>query len=129
MARDPDARLVTVVHQSFLDAIDGYTMAEAIEEDGLLLVGAVRRLGDAHLHAVLASQRGEGLHVLRETGPAIADAGPQEARPDPLVQPHTARDVLHVRAGQLADPAHSVDERDLRGQERVRRVLRQFRCW
>ena len=55
-------------------------------------------------------------------GPACRNFGPMRR-----VETHAARDVLHVRADALADLRDLVDERDLRGQEAVRRVLDQLR--
>ena len=47
----------------------------------------------------------------------------QELEADPLVVAHAERDLAHVGVDGLAQVRDRVDERDLRGEERVRRVL------
>ena len=56
-------------------------------------------------------------------GSAVADPGPQEVRPEPLVKPDSLGDLEDVGAGRLADVRDLVDERDARHQEGVRREL------
>jgi hypothetical protein len=61
----------------------------------------------------------ERVDVLREARAAEADAGLQELRADAVVQAHPLGHLDDVRARLLADVGDLVDERDLRGQERV----------
>jgi hypothetical protein len=75
---------------------------------------------------VVAGVPGEQLEegdVLREARAAEADAGPQVTRPDALIEPHAPRDLLDVRAHELADVCNLVDEADARAQEGVRGQL------
>ena len=61
--------------------------------------------------------------VLREARPAVARTGVQELRTDARVVAHADRDLRHVGVDHLAQVRDRVDERDLRREERVRRVL------
>jgi len=61
----------------------------------------------------------EGRDVLGEARAPESDPGAQEVLADPLIEAHSAGDLKHVGAGLLADIGDLVDERDLRGQERV----------
>ena len=71
-----------------------------------------------------AQQRGG---VLREARAAPARAGVEELEPDPRVVAHAEGDLAHVGVDRLAEVGDRVDERHLRGQERVRRVLDHLR--
>ena len=57
--------------------------------------------------------------VLGEARAAEADAGTEEVRAEPVVEPDALRDVLDVGADALADVRDLVDEADARGQEGV----------
>ena len=73
--------------------------------------------------AAVARQQLEEGHVLREAAAPVADARAQIARPDPPVEAHPVRDLVHVRADRLGDVRDLVDEADPRREERVRREL------
>ncbi len=77
--------------------------------------------------AAVAGQLLERGDVLREARAAEAEAGTQEARADPGIEPHAAGDEVDVRADLLAHVRDLVDERDLGRQERVRGVLDHLR--
>jgi hypothetical protein len=66
--------------------------------------------------------------VLRQARAAEAGAGVQEFRPNSIVEPEPARNLLHIRTDALAKIGYFVDESDLGGQECVRCVLNEFRC-
>ena len=85
----------------------------------LQLVDLDHRVEQLEVVARVARELLERGHVLREAGAAEADPGLQELRPDAVVEAHAAGDLDHVGAGLLADVGDLVDERDLRGQERV----------
>ena len=85
-----------------------------------------------HVHhrperAELAAERGrrldQGVGVLREARAAVPEAGVQERGADPRVEAHPLHHLVDVAAGELAQVGDLVDEGDLRGQERVGRVL------
>ena len=65
----------------------------------------------------------ERLDVLGEARAAVADAGLEEFRADPLVQTHAPRDFLDIGAESLADAGNFVDKADLGCQKRVRGVF------
>ena len=65
----------------------------------------------------------EGGGVLREARAAVAGARVQELEPDARVVAHAERDLAHVGVDRLAQVRDRVDEGDLGGEERVRRVL------
>ena len=65
----------------------------------------------------------EGGDIFWKAGAAVSNPRLQKMSADPMVQAHTAGHLEDVRAGLLADVRDLVDERDLRGQERVRREL------
>ena len=65
-------------------------------------------------------QRGD---VLREARAAVARTRVQELEPDARVVAHADRDLADVGVDRLAQVRDRVDERDLGGEERVRRVL------
>ena len=85
----------------------------------LQLVDLDHRVEQLEVVARVARELLERGDVLREAGAAEADPGLQELRPDAVVEAHAARDLDHVGAGLLAHVGDLVDERDLRGQERV----------
>src|SRR5262245_64127984 len=64
--------------------------------------------------------------VLRQARAAEARAGVQELRPNSIVEPEPARNLLHIRTDALAKIGYFVDEGDLGGQECVRCVLISF---
>ena len=90
-------------------------------------VHADHRLHDSHRRPVALPDGDQSGGVLGEAGAAETGAGMQELRSDPAVEPHAARDLLHVGADLLAELRHLVDEGDLGGQEGVRRILDQLR--
>ena len=47
----------------------------------------------------------------------------EEFRADPVVEPDTARNLLHVGADLFAEIRNFVDECDLRSEERIGRIL------
>src|SRR5262245_37713003 len=65
--------------------------------------------------------------VLRQARAAEAWAGVQELRPNSIVEPEPARNLLHIRTDALAEISYFVDEGDLGGQECVRCVLNELR--
>ena len=65
--------------------------------------------------------------ILREAGAAEARAGGEELRADAVVEADAERQLLHVGAGQLAEPRQLVDEGHLGGEEGVRRVFDELR--
>ena len=85
----------------------------------LQLVDLDHRVEQLEVVARVAGELLERGDVLREAGAAEADPGLQELRADPVVEAHALGDLDHVGAGLLADVGDLVDERDLRGQERV----------
>src|SRR5690606_13766447 len=96
---------------------------ELREEHGLLLVRLVGGLRDAEREAVLAAERGERLHVLREARAAVARAGVEELLADARVRADAEAHGVDVRAGRLAEARELVHERDAHREHRVRRVL------
>jgi hypothetical protein len=91
-----------------------------------VVVHAEDRFDDLEVVAVALGDVGDGGGVLREAGAAEAGAGLEELRTDARVEADAAGDVLHVGAELLTEDGDLVDERDLRGQEAVRRVLDQL---
>ena len=65
--------------------------------------------------------------VLRKARAAKARAGMQEFCADAVVEPDAARDFLHVGADFFRKIGDLVDEGDLGGEKRVRRVFDQLR--
>ena len=61
--------------------------------------------------------------VLREARTAVPGSRVQELEADAGVVPHAQRDLAHVRVHRFAQVGDGVDEGDLGGEERVRRVL------
>ena len=79
----------------------------------------VRRLVDTQL----ARAGHEGPDVLRQASAAETDPGVEEPSADPGVMADRVSQQRDVGTGGLAELGHGVDERDLRGQERVGRDL------
>ncbi len=84
-------------------------------------------LDDPHRRAValrrcaISAAVSFGKHEPPKPGPAC-----RNFRADAAVEPHAARDLLHVGADLLAQVRHLVDERDLGREERVGGVLDQL---
>ena len=77
--------------------------------------------------AAVAGELLERLHVLREAGAAVADAGLQEVRTDAVIETHAVRHGAHVGAHLFADVGDLVDEGDLGGEKGVGGVLDHLR--
>ena len=86
----------------------------------LELVHLDHRVQELEVVARVGGELLEGDAVLREARAAPADSGPQEVRPEPVIEPDPLGDLDHVGAGRLADVGDLVDEADPRHQERVR---------
>ena len=69
----------------------------------------------------------ERLQVLREARASVAEPGVQERPADPRIGAHHVGDGDDVRSRPLADPRERVRVGDLHSQERVARVLGEFR--
>src|SRR5262249_58739335 len=61
--------------------------------------------------------------IVGKTVSAVAGAGVQELRSDPVVQSDSARDLLNVGADLLGEIGDLVDEGNLGGEESVGRIL------
>ena len=82
--------------------------------------------GQRLVGAQLAGPGHEGADVLGQAAAAEAEAGVEEPAADPGVVADRVGELRDVGAAGLADLGHRVDERDLGGQERVRRDLDQL---
>ena len=51
----------------------------------------------------------------------------QEFGTDPPIEPDTPRHILNITAQLLAEISHFVDESDLGGEKRIRRIFDDFR--
>ena len=109
----------------------GQVFAEASDDllDETQLLRVVRRLDgrhDAQRPAELRRRMLQRLHVLREAGPAVADAGVEKVPADPRIGTDALADMLDVRAELVGEIGELVHERDPRREHRVRRVLREL---
>src|SRR5689334_5918352 len=68
----------------------------------------------------VAGEKLEKRDVLGEARAAKTDPRPEVRLADPAVEAHAARDLLDVRAHELADVGDLVDEADPRAEKRVR---------
>ena len=68
----------------------------------------------------------ERAQILRKTTAAESDAGIEKTAANPLVQTRCPRDLLHVRAGGLADNGDRVDVGNFQREKGIRRVLDEF---
>src|SRR3954471_3546635 len=93
--------------QMLLQLADGAPLLELVYFDD----------GGEELEVVagVAGELFEGGDVFRKAAAPIANPRPQELRPDPLVEPHPPRHLVHVRAELLGHVRDLVDERDLGG--------------
>ena len=64
--------------------------------------------------------------IFREAGAAEARYRMQELRPDAVIEPDTARHLLHIGADALAQIGDFVDERDLGGEECIGCLFDEF---
>ena len=71
----------------------------------------------------------QGLDVLREAAAAVPDAREEEARSNARVGAHAAPHLVHVRADQLAKVGHLVHKGNFSCEERIGRVLGEFRTF
>src|SRR5262249_25841444 len=92
------------------------------------LVDALDCLEDAHRHIVALRSLDQRAAVLRQARAAEARAGVPEFRPNSIVEPEPARNLLYIRTDTLAKIGYFVDEGDLGVEECVRCVLNEFRC-
>ena len=76
--------------------------------------------------AVVLGHRDERAQVFGQAGAAEAQARVEKVTANPRVEADAAGDGRHVDAKLRAQVRHQVDERDLRGEKGVRRVLDQF---
>src|SRR3989449_2007447 len=95
----------------------------AHEVAGPLRVDLDRGPEQDEIHAERRGRVDERLGVLGEATAAVAEPGPEERGPDAGVEPYALHDLADVGARELADVRDHVDERDLRREERVGRVL------
>ena len=79
--------------------------------------------GQRLVGAELAGPGHERADVLGQAAAAEAEPGVEELAADPVVVADRVGELLDVGAGGLAELGHRVDERDLRGEEGVRRRL------
>ena len=101
------------------DLVDDALVLAAVDVDD-----AVEQLEVVAGLARGVQQRGD---VLREARAAEARTRVQELEADARVVTHADRDFAHVGVDRLAQVRDRVDERDLRREERVRRVLDHLR--
>ena len=92
----------------------------------MLIESTSRRKRQRLVDAELAGAGHERADVLGQAATAEAEAGVEEPPADALVVADRVGQLGHVGAGRLAELRHRVDERDLRGQERVRGDLHQL---
>ena len=111
-------------------AAEGPQSAAHFAEEALtlVLVDAHDFVEQAEIVSTLAGDGAEGHHVFRKAGPAVADAGIQEARAYAGVGADAVADLIHVGAHGFADGRDRVDERNLHGEKRVGGVLDEFRA-
>src|SRR5262249_45730587 len=93
----------------------------------LALVRLDHGLEHAELVARLLCDPAKGAGVLRKAGAPEPRSWIEELRADATVETERGGDRLDVAADDVADIRDLVDERDLRRQERVGRVLDQLR--
>ena len=77
----------------------------------------------AEVEPVLVGAADHRLHVLREAGAAVADAGEEEVVADAAVEADAAAHVVDVGADALAEVGDLVHQRDARRQHGVGGVL------
>ena len=117
LERDPEQgdRLAAEAAELLLELPDHAPLLQLVHLDhGVQELEVVAGVG----RQLLQRQR-----VLRETTPAVADPGAEEARADPAVEPDALGHPDDVGAGRLADVRDLVDEADPRHQRRVRGEL------
>src|SRR5215468_7625801 len=73
------------------------------------LVDALDRLEDAHRHIMVLRSLDQRADVLWQARAAEARAGVQEFRPNSIVEPEPARNLLHIRTDALAKIGYFVD--------------------
>jgi hypothetical protein len=84
------------------------------------IVVSIKRTGaDPH-----GARQGQG--VLGKAGAAVAWAGVQKLRADPVVETDASGNLLHVRSDLFAQVGHLVDEGDLHGEKGVGGILDQL---
>ena len=69
----------------------------------------------------------EGAQIFRQAGATEAEARVHEIAADPVIQADAPRNRRDIDAKRLAQIGHNIDERDLGGEEGVRRLLDEFR--
>ena len=77
--------------------------------------------------AAAPGQKLEERDIFWIAAPAVADAGPEIARADALVEPHAVRDLVDVGPDCFGHVRDLVDEADPRREEGVRRELDHLR--
>src|SRR5262249_37413039 len=92
------------------------------------LVGHRRSARELQTDAELFTRANEGAKVLREAATAEAEARIEEVIADAVIGAERDTHVLHVAAGRVAEARYLVHEGDARGEERVGRVLDDFRA-
>src|SRR5262249_57641101 len=78
------------------------------------IVHSHHRFHDLDLHAVALPDGGERRGILWKTRTTESRAGVQELSSDAAIEPHSARDLLHVPAPPLPTIRHFVAHSDLR---------------
>ncbi len=91
-----------------------------------LLVDRGDGLDDAQLRSVIVGGLEQRGRILGETRAAEARTGMEKFRPDPIIEAHAARHLLHVSAEALAQIGNFVDERYLGGEKGIGGVFDQF---
>ena len=92
----------------------------------LLVVDGLNGFQHVQRLTVLLRRAHQRLHVLRETRPAVAGAGVEEAVADTRVGTDAQANEFNVRAHLVGQIGHLVHERDARGQHRIGGVLGEF---
>ena len=90
-------------------------------------VDALHLLEHPDVDAVFLSDADERAQVFRQASPTEAETRVQEVGADAGVHTDALRYGPYVDAERFAQVGHHIDERDLRGEERVRRLLDEFR--
>ena len=103
-------------------------MRDDAPEEHLLLRGVDRLDGLQQLRPGARLRCGplQRLHILREAGPSVARARVDEGIADACIRADPLPYLLDVGPDLLGDSGQFVDERDLGGEHRVGRVLREL---
>src|SRR5262249_11241849 len=78
---------------------------------------------NAHLHVVVLGGLDESAQIFRKAGATETGPSVQKFRSDPVVEPHTTGNFLHVGANLFTEIGDFVDETDFGSKKCVGRVL------